>query len=121
MNSVHFACFQCRKAFKQPESSDWDTSVLERPFSCPECKQPMTRLGRYFKAPRKQATREWLKVELLYYFGERFSEGNTGLTKRCPTLPATLVYLTETGHPAERVRHVLEEIRTKRAEETPRE
>ena len=115
MNSVHFACFQCRKAFKQPESSDWDASVPERPFACPECKQPMTRLGRYFKAPRKQATREWLKVELLLHFGERFIEGNTGLAKHCPTLPATIAYLTETGHPAEHVRRVLQEIRTKRA------
>lgn len=71
-NRVHFACFVCRKTFKQPGSSNWDSNVPERPFPCPECKQPMARMGRHFKAPRQQAIRKWQVVERLYLAGERF-------------------------------------------------
>jgi hypothetical protein len=71
-NKVHFACFACRKSFKQMGSSNWDHSVPQRPFPCPECKDPMVRLGRYFKAPRQNAVRMWRKVKELYELGERF-------------------------------------------------
>ena len=71
-NKVHFACFACRKSFKQLGSSNWDSNVSQRPFPCPECKQPMARMGRYFKAPRKHAVRSWREVERLYLDGERF-------------------------------------------------
>jgi hypothetical protein len=71
-NKVHFACFACRKAFKQPGSTNWDSNVPERPFPCPDCKKPMVRLGRYFKAPRRLAVKAWLEVERLFQSGERF-------------------------------------------------
>jgi hypothetical protein len=71
-NRVHFACFVCRKTFKQPGSSNWDSNVPDRPFPCPECKQPMARMGRHFKAPRQRAVRAWQEVERLYLAGERF-------------------------------------------------
>ena len=71
-NRAHFACFACRKTFKQPGSSNWDSNVPERPFPCPECKQPMARMGRHFKAPRQRAVRAWQNVERLYRAGERF-------------------------------------------------
>jgi hypothetical protein len=71
-NKVHFACFDYRKSFKQQGSSNWDSNVPERPFPCPECKQPMARLGRYFKAPRQRALRAWRDVEQAYLAGERF-------------------------------------------------
>ena len=71
-NRVHFACFACRKTFKQPGSSNWDSNVPERPFPCPDCKQPMARMGRHFKAPRQRAVRAWQEVEQLYLLGERF-------------------------------------------------
>ncbi len=71
-NRVHFACFACRKTFKQPGSSNWDSNVPERPFPCPECKQPMVRMGRHFKAPSKRAVKAWAVVELAYRGGERF-------------------------------------------------
>ncbi len=69
---VHFACFRCRKAFKQAGSSNWDSNVPERPFPCPECKRLMARMGRHFKAPRQRAVRAWQEVERLYLAGERF-------------------------------------------------
>ena len=71
-NKVHFACFGCRKTFEQPGSSNWDRNVPERPFPCPECKHPMARMGRYFKAPRQRAVGSWKEVEKLYAEGERF-------------------------------------------------
>ncbi len=71
-NTIHFACFACRKAFKQPGSSNWDSNVPERPFLCPNCKVPMVRLGRYFKAPPKRAIKAWREVERLYQSGQRF-------------------------------------------------
>jgi hypothetical protein len=71
-NRVHFACFNCRKSYKQPGSSNWDSNIPERPFPCPECKQPMARMGRYFRAPRQQALRNWREVKRLYDEGERF-------------------------------------------------
>jgi len=71
-NKVHFACFPCRKFFKQQGSSNWDTAIPERPFPCPNCKQQMVRLGKYFKAPRQRAVRAWKEVVRLYQAGERF-------------------------------------------------
>ncbi len=110
-NTVHFACFDCRVAFKQPESSNWDHRVAERPFDCPNCKQPMVRLGRYFQAPPKRAFRQWLKVELLYQYGERFVSGNSKLGAKCDTLASTVAYLCECGHDASEVRARLKRIR----------
>lgn len=71
-NKVHFACFACRKTFKQPGSSTWDCNVPERPFPCPNCKQAMVRMGRHFKAPPQRAIRAWREVEERYQSGERF-------------------------------------------------
>jgi hypothetical protein len=71
-NRVHFACFVCRKTFKQRGSSNWDREVPERPFPCPECQRPMARMGRHFKAPPRRAARAWAKVEAAYLGGERF-------------------------------------------------
>jgi len=72
-NKARFACFACRKAFKQIGSSTWDPDVPQRPFLCPECKEPMVRMGRYFKAPPRRAVRAWREVQLKYLQGERFS------------------------------------------------
>ena len=117
-NTVHFACFDCRVAFKQPDSSNWDTHVAERPFDCPNCKQPMVRLGRYFKAPPRRATRQWLKVELLFKYGERFFSGNSRLGTKCDTLASTVAYLVDSGHEASDIRTALKCIRDARRPQT---
>lgn len=114
-NTVHFACFDCRKAFKQRGSSNWNPDVPARPYPCPECKQPMVRLGRYFKAPPQRATRQWLKVELLHHYGERFESGYLGLGSKCRTLPATITYLVSLARPESEVRAVLENIGVSRS------
>ena len=71
-NKVHFACFACRVSFKQPGSSNWDARVPTRPFPCPNCKAPMRRMGRYFKAPPRRDVRRWRETVALYRAGERF-------------------------------------------------
>ena len=114
-NKVHFACFTCRKAFKQQGSSNWDRNVPERPFPCPNCKWPMVRLGRYFKAPPQRAGRQWLKVELLYRFGERFeffypNEGGR-VSFQCRSLASAVGYLMGLGYPKSEVQECLESIR----------
>jgi uncharacterized CHY-type Zn-finger protein len=71
-NKVHFACFACHKSFKQQGSSNWDSNVPQHPFPCPNCKESMARMGRYFKAPPKRAIRAWREVERKYQSGEKF-------------------------------------------------
>jgi hypothetical protein len=71
----------------------------------------MDRLGRYFKAPPKRATRQWLKVELLFRYGENFFAGNSGLGRKCKTLPSTIAYLVGEGHNESDVRMALRQIR----------
>jgi hypothetical protein len=113
-NKVHFACFSCQKAFKQQGSSNWDSNVPQRPFPCPDCKQPMVRLGRYFKAPRRNAIRQWLKIELLYKFGERFESSFTNISRKCKTLPDTVNYLTDQGLRRDEIDSFLKRARAKR-------
>ena len=117
-NTVHFACFDCRKAFKQQGSSNWNLKVPQRPFPCPDCKRPMVRLGRYFKAPPQRATRQWLKVELLHRYGERFESGYSGLGSKCRTLPDAVAYLAGRDRSMTEVRAALEGIRSLRSRPT---
>jgi len=115
-NRVHFVCFDCRKSFKQRGSSNWDVEVPKRPFPCPECRTPMVRLGRYFKAPPRRAVHQWLKVELLHHFGEMFvGDLRSGISDRCPTLPRAVEYLSTTTATASEVRAALASIRAARS------
>jgi len=109
---AHFACFDCRKAFKQRGSSHWDSQVPERTYPCPGCQRPMARLGRHFKAPPQRARRQWLKTELLYRYGERFQSSRSGLGTTCRTLASAVGYLTTPARSTAEVRETLEQIRT---------
>jgi hypothetical protein len=71
----------------------------------------MVRLGRYFKAPPRVARRQWLKVALLYHYGERFEAGNTKLDLRCRDLGVAIAYLIAQGHTEAKVRDCLEHLR----------
>src|SRR5688572_18350006 len=110
-NTVHFACFDCRKSFKQPGSSNCDPDLPQRPYPCPNCKRSMVRLGRYFKAPTQRAVRQWLKVELLYHYGEHFWSGHSRLGVLCKTLPDAVRYLAVPPRSENEVRKVLNRIR----------
>lgn len=56
---IHYACFECRVAFK--ECSD-----------CPECEMPMVEMGRDFKAPPRNDRKWWRNAEILANAGFRF-------------------------------------------------
>ncbi len=115
-NTSHFICFECRKSFKQRGSSNWDSEIPARPYPCPDCKQLMNRMGKYFKAPPKRNSRQWMKVELLYSYGERFGcSGRYGLGRACRTLPDTVRYLSSDGRSASEVCATLDRIRRLRS------
>jgi DNA-directed RNA polymerase subunit RPC12/RpoP len=63
-----YACFSCRKAFKQPSSVTDATSV------CPQCSRPMTMMGTAFRAPKQTNLNQWEKVRLLIEAGFRFNK-----------------------------------------------
>ena len=73
----HYACFGCRKVFKQPNildlpKQDRPRRGEKRIVLCPQCSKPMQNMGHAFKAPRQNATKQWKKVETLFTNGIRF-------------------------------------------------
>ncbi|HET6324773.1 MAG TPA: hypothetical protein VFG04_08740 [Planctomycetaceae bacterium] len=75
-------------------------------------------MGKYFKAPPSRATRQWLKVELLYCFGERFYLSNSGLSRTCRTLRSAIEHLTELGHSSAEIRDQLDRLKRLRGRPT---
>lgn len=70
----HFACFQCRKAFKRRLMADIkrganDDSV---PAKCPQCSALMANMGKDFEAPAQKAVKQWQHLQLLYTVGITF-------------------------------------------------
>ncbi len=72
-----FACFDCRKSFKQ--RSRWELPPSEQPAKgkprcvlCPQCRQPMADMGRDFKPPKQADRKQWKKIELLFRHGFTF-------------------------------------------------
>jgi hypothetical protein len=77
----HFACFQCRKAFKYWQWEDCDESSwkmkkklghVPREIVCPDCSKPMVDMGLDFRAPAKDDTEAWRIMEVLYENGFTF-------------------------------------------------
>ena len=75
---------------------------------------PMNRMGKYFKAPPKRNFKQWLKIELLYAFGERFDSLWTNISRICDTLPSTVLYLVDAGNDESEVHARLDSIRRRR-------
>ena len=78
----HFACFRCRKCYKQPPLSDLPET--ERPLPgqvrvvlCPQCRAPMVDVGKDFEAPRRSAVKQWKLAEKLYEHGIPLAGGQT--------------------------------------------
>ncbi|MBI4731131.1 MAG: hypothetical protein HY781_03195 [Chloroflexi bacterium] len=72
-----FACFDCRKVFKQ--TSRWELPPGQRPepgqeriVLCPQCRQPMADMGHDFKAPKSSNIKQWEKLRILYEHGFNF-------------------------------------------------
>jgi hypothetical protein len=72
-----FACFDCRKSFKQ--LSRWQLPEDRRPAKgaarevpCPQCGKLMADMGHDFKAPTQGNVAQWKKVQLLFEAGFTF-------------------------------------------------
>ena len=72
-----FACFDCRKVFKQ--TSRWELPSHQklkpgepRIVPCPQCGTEMADMGHDFKAPKFGDLKQWEKVRILYEHGFNF-------------------------------------------------
>jgi inhibitor of KinA sporulation pathway (predicted exonuclease) len=77
----HFACFDCRKAFKYWQWAECDEEAFRakqrlqhvpRKILCPDCSKPMTDMGLDFKAPRRTDVEAWKMLEALAQNGFKF-------------------------------------------------
>lgn len=66
---MQFACFQCRKSYKQRLSF---VRLRKHSPLCPECSAEMWEMGRQFKAPKQSDVKQWRKVEALVRNGITF-------------------------------------------------
>lgn len=90
----HYACFRCRKAFKQGFPTFGNT------LPCPQCRQPMTNMGTDFKAPAQREHRQWQKVQQLAQAGVRFFPvGSTGTPGDRPATLAEVPAFLRRIHP----------------------
>ena len=81
-----YACFACRKMFRQPMRGDMARPIGKeepRVVACPQCGQTMTNMGKYFETPRQTDVKQWRKVQELCAHGYLF--GGSGYPR-----PATL-------------------------------
>lgn len=77
----HFACFDCRKAFKYWQWEECDETTFQmrqrlqhapREIVCPDCSLPMVDMGLDFKAPRKSESEAWEVLRALAANGFTF-------------------------------------------------
>ncbi|MBL6446385.1 hypothetical protein JMN32_08705 [Fulvivirga sp. 29W222] len=79
----HYACFDCRKAFKRRLLKDIEGGINKQSESydakCPECGNLMADMGLDFEVPSKKDIKAWNHVKDLYKIGVTFhSCGCTG-------------------------------------------
>ena len=79
---MQFACFDCRKAFKQPAA--FPKRIPEERHICPQCGAEMVEMGRNFRAPKRDDLEQWKKVEALVRAGFSFHSVNSYRTGRYP-------------------------------------
>lgn len=114
LHKQHFACFSCRKAFKQPGSEETvvgSEANQPRPFLCPDCGQLMNIMGRDFEAPPRRDRVGWIVAELLQSFGVIFEPGICGPGFRPRRLREAIEFLVERGHDQEHVTQLAQQIR----------
>jgi hypothetical protein len=71
----HYACFECRKAFKAgdefvpikaPAPQGARLTFEPRKVACPDCGAVMARMGRLFRAPKRSKVRAWAALAARY-------------------------------------------------------
>lgn len=108
---AHWACFACKKAYKQRYSA---------PGVCPQCGQPMENMGMDFRVPRQKDTEQWAKVERLAGRGVRFwPEGDGGPGPRPARLRDVEAFLGEQQPKSEAERLLTRHSQRSRASAVP--
>ena len=93
-----YACFSCRKGFKQSFSNETHANL------CPECSQPMTMMGTAFRAPKQSNIKQWEKARLLIEAGFRFNKDGGPKPRTLKDVPAFLeAHRLERRSPGERL------------------
>jgi len=75
----HFACFACRKSFKQVPLNE------SLPHVCPECSGELRDMGRNFRPPKKAAKNTWEVARRIYEAGFRFFGSGSHTDPDLPT------------------------------------
>lgn len=71
----HYACFECRKAFKRKLLRDIDRNITfenksdNNPSKCPQCGELMADMGMDFEAPKNKNVKAWEHINQLYTVG----------------------------------------------------
>ena len=96
----HFACFQCRKMFRQPSNADLPEARRPAPgeqrvVPCPECHGAMQNMGLDFKAPRQSDVKQWKKVAILFRHGFAYHSCGCGPGPRPAALRDVPAFLAE--------------------------
>ncbi|MEK4525482.1 hypothetical protein NST38_08785 [Paenibacillus sp. FSL H8-0104] len=87
-----YACFICRKSFKQVSRHDLSPEVVAQlEYKCPQCAKSMVSMGQDFQAPKQNDTKQWTKVMMLYRHGFTYHNCGCGAGYR----PAELRQLSE--------------------------
>jgi len=99
-----WACFECRKSFKQTSRSEVTHHMPVAPdgsrfVPCPQCKRPMHNMGLDFKAPKQTDIEQWKKVVVLFKHGFAYhSCGCCGPGRRPARLKNVPAFLQESKH-----------------------
>jgi hypothetical protein len=89
----HFACFDCRKAFKYWQWEETDKASFDRAqrlrhvpreIVCPDCSKQMADMGLDFKAPPKKGAEAWEILRALYKHGFTFHSCGCSVGVRPP-------------------------------------
>ena len=84
----HFACFDCRKAFKYWQWGVADEAAFRRDqqlrrvpreIVCPDCSAPMADMGLDFRAPPKADAEAWAVLRALHAHGFTFHSCGCGV------------------------------------------
>ncbi|WP_127539321.1 hypothetical protein [Paenibacillus illinoisensis] len=94
-----YACFDCRKSFKQTSRHDLAPEVYERlECKCPQCAAPMVSMGKDFRAPKQSDLKQWKKVATLYRHGFTYHSCGCGPGYRPAELRELAEFLEKSVH-----------------------
>ena len=98
-----YACFDCRKCF---HSANWERKLSQVvTHLCPECRQPMHRMGVDFKAPRHADIRQWGKIQMLSAHGFIYAPYGSGPGHRPKHLSEVPNFLQEVARHSEEIKN----------------